>query len=36
MITVNGFIVDARTLLRKIQEIAYERGIIPYIYADTR
>jgi hypothetical protein len=34
MITLNGFIVDARTLSREIQEIAYEKGIIPYIHAD--
>lgn len=34
MITLNGFIVDARTLPREIQEIAYEKGIIPYIHAD--
>jgi hypothetical protein len=34
MITLNGFIVDARTLPREIQEVAYEKGIIPYIHAD--
>lgn len=34
MITLNGFIADARTLSREIQEIAYEKDIIPYIYAD--
>jgi hypothetical protein len=30
-IMVNGFIVDARTMPRDIQEIAYEKGLIPYI-----
>lgn len=35
MITLDGFIVDARTLPREIQMIAYEKGIIPYIYADN-
>jgi len=34
MIMVDGFIVDARSLPRKIQEIAYEKGMIPYIPAD--
>jgi Domain of unknown function (DUF6398) len=34
MITVNGFIVDARQLSRDIQEVAYKKGLIPYIYAD--
>jgi hypothetical protein len=33
-ITLNGFIVDARTLPRQLQEKAYEKGLIPYIYAD--
>lgn len=36
MIMLNGFIVDARTLPRDIQAIAYEKGIIPYIYADMQ
>jgi hypothetical protein len=31
MIEVNGLIVDARYLPREIQEIAYEKGFIPYI-----
>lgn len=30
-ITVNGFIVDARFMPREIQEIAYQKGLIPYI-----
>ena len=31
MISFNGFIVDARTLPREVQEIAYKKGLIPYI-----
>ncbi|MBU4036712.1 MAG: hypothetical protein KKA35_09825 [Proteobacteria bacterium] len=31
MITVNGFIVDVRTQPKEIQEIAYEKGLIPYL-----
>lgn len=31
MITVNGFIRDARLAPRNIQEAAYEKGLIPYI-----
>jgi hypothetical protein len=34
MISFNGFIVDARTIPREIQEIAFEKGIIPYIPDD--
>jgi len=34
MIMVNGLLVDARQLPREIQEVAYEKGIIPYIPAD--
>ena len=34
MIMVNGLIVDARSLPREIQEVAYEKGLIPYIPAD--
>jgi hypothetical protein len=30
MISLNGFIVDARELPRHIQEEAAEKGIIPY------
>ena len=33
MITFNGFIVDARQLEPEIQEIAYEKGLIPYVHA---
>ena len=31
MISVNGLIVDARSMPIEIQEIAYERGLIPYV-----
>lgn len=31
MIMVNGFFVDARSAPRNVQEIAYEKGLIPYI-----
>src|SRR3990167_2976193 len=34
MISFNGFIVDVRTMAREIQEIAFEKGIIPYIPGD--
>ena len=31
MVTVNGLIMDARSLLRPLQEEAYRKGLIPYI-----
>ena len=31
MIMVNGFIVDVRHMPRDLQEIAYEKGLIPYL-----
>lgn len=34
MISFNGFIVDVRTMPREVQEIAWEKGIIPYIPDD--
>lgn len=34
MIMFNGFIIDARCLPREIQEVAYKKGLIPYIHAD--
>lgn len=34
MIMVNGLIMDARTLPRDYQQIAYQKGLIPYVYAD--
>ena len=36
LIEVNGLIVDARYVPREIQEIAYRKGLIPYIPADGR
>lgn len=33
MIMVNGFIADARTLDPEIQEIAFKKGLIPYVPA---
>lgn len=35
MISVDGFIVDARTLPRSLQEQAFRRGLIPYIPDDS-
>ncbi|MDO9103428.1 MAG: DUF6398 domain-containing protein [Methylovulum sp.] len=34
LITVNGLMLDARHLPREIQEMAYQKGLIPYIPAD--
>lgn len=34
MLEVDGLIVDVRRMSRQIQEIAYEKGMIPYIPAD--
>jgi len=31
MISVNGYIVDARYVSREIQELAFAKGLIPYI-----
>ena len=36
MIEVNGFIVDARHLPRQLQEVAYNKGLIPYIPDDKK
>lgn len=33
-LAVNGLIVDVRHMPREVQEIAYEKGLIPYIPAD--
>ena len=33
-ISVNGFIIDARNVPLEIQEIAYQKGLIPYIPAN--
>ena len=34
MLSVNGFMMDIRHAPRELQEIAYEKGLIPYIPAD--
>ena len=34
MAEVNGLLVDLRTMPREVQEIAFEKGMIPYIPAD--
>lgn len=34
MVEVNCFLVDLRDMPREVQEIAFERGMIPYIPAD--
>ena len=34
MAEVNGLLVDLRRMPREVQEIAYEKGMIPYIPAD--
>ncbi|MGC9393916.1 MAG: DUF6398 domain-containing protein [Anaerolineae bacterium] len=31
MVSLNGFIIDARTLPRPLQEEAYRKGLIPYL-----
>jgi hypothetical protein len=35
MAQVNGFYVDLRVMPREVQVIAFEKGMIPYIPADT-
>ncbi|MEW5957891.1 MAG: DUF6398 domain-containing protein [Chloroflexota bacterium] len=35
LISVNGFIIDARVAPRPIQEAAYRKGLIPYIPGDS-
>ena len=35
MLEVNGFVMDARTAPREIQQVAFEQGLIPYIPADS-
>jgi hypothetical protein len=34
MAEVNGLLVDLRDMPREVQEIAFAKGIIPYIPAD--
>ena len=36
MLTVNGFLMDIRLAPREAQEIAFEKGLIPYIPADRK
>lgn len=36
MLRVNGFMVDVRHAPRKVQEIAFNKGLIPYIPADRQ
>ena len=31
MIMVDGFVVDVRRMSRAVQEVTYEKGLIPYI-----
>jgi hypothetical protein len=34
ILQVNGYMVDIRSMPREVQEIAFEKGLIPYIPAD--
>jgi hypothetical protein len=34
MAEINGILVDPRDMPRKVQEVAFEKGMIPYIPAD--
>jgi hypothetical protein len=34
ILKVNGYMVDIRSMPREVQEIAFEKGLIPYIPAD--
>ena len=34
MAEVNGYLVDLRSMPREVQEIAFEKGMIPYIPDD--
>jgi hypothetical protein len=36
MLQVNGFMVDVRHAPREVQEIAFNKGLIPYIPADRK
>jgi hypothetical protein len=36
MLQVNGFMVDVRHASREVQEIAFNKGLIPYIPADRQ
>jgi len=35
MVSVNGMIVDIRSMPRTAQEVAFEKGLIPYIPDDS-
>jgi hypothetical protein len=35
-IMVDGFVMDARSAPRHIQEIAFNKGLIPYVPADQK
>ena len=34
MVEVNGILVDLRQMPREVQEIAFQKGMIPYVPAD--
>ena len=34
MVEVNGIMVDLRQMPREVQEIAFQKGMIPYVPAD--
>jgi hypothetical protein len=36
MLSVNGMMVDIRGMPREVQEIAFEKGLIPYIPDDRQ
>jgi hypothetical protein len=36
MLQVNGFLMDIRQAPRKVQEVAFQKGLIPYIPADRQ
>ena len=36
MLNVNGFMMDVRHAPREVQEIAFRKGLIPYIPADRQ
>ena len=36
MLQVNGFMMDVRNAPREVQEIAFNKGLIPYIPADRQ
>jgi hypothetical protein len=35
-LSLNGYMVDVRSMPREVQEIAYQKGLIPYIPADRK